>query len=57
MMFGLMGKEESDLCHPLRQSTDAGDVIWNIGLRAAADPGHLLLGSFTGQCVMLTFSI
>ena len=35
----------------LSQSTDAGDVIWSVGLCPAADPGHLFRRSPAGQCV------
>lgn len=35
----------------LRQSTDAGDVIWSVSLCVAADPGHLFRRSSTGQCI------
>ena len=40
----------------LPQSTDAGNVIWSVGLCAAADAGHLLRRSPTGQCVKVSSS-
>lgn len=35
----------------LPQSADVGGVVWRVGLRAAADAGHLFCRPLPGQCL------